>query len=1284
MKQKLLSLIVIPKRYAFLRLAFMLCVVLVGMSLNKTNATNLINENFQNWTAVAAWPGTTTVYYQTIAIGQVSFNSCGVFPTKAASGTGTTGTIAIRPSTALSTLTFPALSSCGTVEIRTKAYTTSPSTMKLQKSSDGANWTDVATITSYVTATTQIFTINQTTTTYIRFTGLSNATDLHDLIVTDYVQATTITASNYTATGMTLSWINGSLTSRAVFVKESEGTITNPVNGTSYTASSDWSSKGDQLGSSGFYCVYNGTGNSVAMSNLTPNKTYVVQVFEYSGSGATSTYLTTTMPNNPNSISLSSASPTISAASAVTVDAPFDVTFTDDPTWRAAITSITVNGNALAGGYSVNTGNITFTPSGSSLLQSSGTKVITVTATGYSDAAFSQVIGVGVATKLGIKTPLAAPTANGLVLATQPAIYIQDQYGNTTTSTASVTASVGSGTWVLGGTKTFAAISGTVTFTDLTASSGAAVIGASITYTSGSLTSVSSATFDIPAVVEPTAYPTNLTVGTVTSQSVQLTWTNVSGVSGYLIKGSNVSYESITAPVDGVAEIDGTLTKNVTGNYTLSLLPDGITYYFKVFPYNGTGSYINYKTDGSVPQATATTPSTTVYYSKADGLDPRELTSWTINSDGSGSNPTNFTSGEVFVVQAGHNMITVAETAGAWGLYGFNSKIWIKDGGTVTANNTVNMAAGMSTLKIDNGGKFIANFTTLASNSIFRGSEILAPLSTIVLKKVNTPYSEPIYTGVDLPFGNLELDLGSARAEDWTGYTNLCAGNLTITSGDFSLTGTSATFNVAGDIAINGGSLSVPNLTVSSGKVLNIAADKTLTVSNALTNNGTVNLLSSGSGTATILTTGTVSAGTYNVNQALTSYRSWYMSSPVSNATPDGMNRIKYYNEADNTWSTLYDVVNIPYGANSFTAAKGYLVVPDNDDTNILFSGTLNSGNVNVDLTNNSSTNLTKAGFNLVGNPYPSYLDWTAVYAANSSKLASSTMWYRTKSGSYAFWTVNGESGVGSPTTATKNIPPMQAFWVKAAGANQLSFTNAMRVAAPANNKMLKAPARTNVETSILRLQLSNGENTDETVLYFNDNASNELDAYDSPKKSNEDETISEIYTSLENQQIVINGMKSMPLDQEIALGFLAGSATNFSIKANELTGLANNVKVILKDNITLEETDLTDGVSSYNFTLNSSSANRFALIFRTPSVATQLSAVSDVNFQAYSVNAGQIVLQTKKIETETKQVSIYNSVGQCVISQPLSADVTVINAQFKTGMYVVKVNNVIRKVFVK
>jgi len=214
--------------------------------------------------------------------------------------------------------------------------------------------------------------------------------------------------------------------------------------------------------------------------------------------------------------------PTITGAVSATVDAPFDATFTENATWRAAITGITVGGSALTAGYSTSTaGKITFTPSLSStatLLQTAGVgKSIVVSATGYPTATFTQTISAGAATKLAMKTQPAAPASNGATLATQPAVNIVDQYGNATTSTATVTATVGAGTWTLNGTTSVAGVSGTSTFTDLTATSAAAVTGATISFSATGLTGVTSGTFNIVAPIID--YVNITTLGTAATEN---------------------------------------------------------------------------------------------------------------------------------------------------------------------------------------------------------------------------------------------------------------------------------------------------------------------------------------------------------------------------------------------------------------------------------------------------------------------------------------------------------------------------------------------------------------------------------------------------------------------------------------------------------------------------------------------------------------------------------------------------------------------------------------------
>ena len=198
--------------------------------------------------------------------------------------------------------------------------------------------------------------------------------------------------------------------------------------------------------------------------------------------------------------------PVLTAAVGATVDSPFDITFVDDAVWRTSIISITVNGITLVSGYTISSGAIIFTPSASNptgLLQASGTKTIVVTVSGGYEpltSSVSQTIGVGVTAKLGIKTQPTAPLTNGGLLSTQPAVYIQDQYGNTvTTSTANVVAAVSGGTWTLGGTKTVAGISGVTTYSDLTGTRVGVytATGSTISFTSGALTPIISNSFNI-------------------------------------------------------------------------------------------------------------------------------------------------------------------------------------------------------------------------------------------------------------------------------------------------------------------------------------------------------------------------------------------------------------------------------------------------------------------------------------------------------------------------------------------------------------------------------------------------------------------------------------------------------------------------------------------------------------------------------------------------------------------------------------------------------------------
>ncbi len=113
------------------------------------------------------------------------------------------------------------------------------------------------------------------------------------------------------------------------------------------------------------------------------------------------------------------------------------------------------------------------------------------------------------------------------------------------------------------------------------------------------------------AIYSPESYPTNF-VATVNSMtSISLSWTDaLPAAEAYLIKASDIGFEEISLPLDGIAEMDGAFVKNIGAGveeFTFNGLEPETTYYFSIFPYNGSAEKIKYKTDGDYPQASSKT-----------------------------------------------------------------------------------------------------------------------------------------------------------------------------------------------------------------------------------------------------------------------------------------------------------------------------------------------------------------------------------------------------------------------------------------------------------------------------------------------------------------------------------------------------------------------------------------------------------------------------------------------------------------------------------------------------
>ncbi len=197
--------------------------------------------------------------------------------------------------------------------------------------------------------------------------------------------------------------------------------------------------------------------------------------------------------------------------------------------------------------------------------------------------------------------------------------------------------------------------------------------------------------------------------------------------------------------------------------------------------------------------------------------------------------------------------------------------------------------------------------------------------------------------------------------------------------------------------------------------------------------------------------------------------------------------------EPDTSWVYLLNNDQPPTwltcnGSNIFVPGRGYLISYKDEHPTKVYKGNLNSGPISIQLSKTEGTG-TEFGFNLVGNPYSSSIDW------------KSSGWERSvledSGGGYDIWIwseTNMNYGAYNSASDSDNgtlgvsryIAPTQGFFVKAGQTGELFMDNSVRVHAGAGNWMKSAAANQN--KIIIDLESSEGYGKDEVVVEFGHN----------------------------------------------------------------------------------------------------------------------------------------------------------------------------------------------------
>jgi hypothetical protein len=448
-------------------------------------------------------------------------------------------------------------------------------------------------------------------------------------------------------------------------------------------------------------------------------------------------------------------------------------------------------------------------------------------------------------------------------------------------------------------------------------------------------------------------------------------------------------------------------------------------------------------------------------------------------------------------------------------------------------------------------------------------------------------------------------------------------------------------------------------------------------------------------GPGTLINGGNVTSTNAYVQQYLTgsggttpNTRFWYFASPLTDATSNAIDVITA-NPANKLWSFS----ETTYGSNLTT---GYAPINDNttalaqgmgyvarlgDNKTVQFAGTtLNNGNINITATR-SGTELAKRGYNLIGNPYPSYLDINAAFNNVNTTGLESTIWYRSfnsTSNMMAFDTYNAASGTGislgsNAPALTNYIPPMQAFWVRAStdGVNgNLALTNSMRSHQVGGNKLRSTTADT-VCFEKIRLQITNGKGFDQAFIGMYPQARDSFERYDSHKMFNDNDSIPEIYTFAGKEEVAINGLAPFAGRKEMKLGFKTRKSGRFTIKALELSNLDADTKVILKDNLMNVSQDLTE-TPEYTFTSDAAATTeRFTLTIVKTATILAKSEVFNIDVRALKNGRVEILLESNNKAT----VCVFDLEGKMVHVQDVQSQTCILNKPLNKGAYLVKVS---------
>ncbi|QTD36947.1 T9SS type A sorting domain-containing protein [Polaribacter batillariae] len=389
------------------------------------------------------------------------------------------------------------------------------------------------------------------------------------------------------------------------------------------------------------------------------------------------------------------------------------------------------------------------------------------------------------------------------------------------------------------------------------------------------------------------------------------------------------------------------------------------------------------------------------------------------------------------------------------------------------------------------------------------------------------------------------------------------------------------------------------------------------------------------------------------------------------NSQADPMLRWDYYSIAE---------IEVPTPTEDMLSGKGYTVLPESDpainadgEKGFLgFKGAIATDFVEIGITDNSPPGGTGNAFNLIGNPYPSFIpannaaDATNAFLnVNAAELAEQTFYV---------WDKTTSSYIIKNQMNARYIAPGQAFFVKSkAGGGTVKFTEAMQ-SHQASGTFNKS---NNTEQKIILKVKNKGKEKTTDIYYVKGKTTGFDNGYDSSIFGGFDTSFS-LYTDLvsgnDKKQLGIQTLPNSNYENMIIpVGLKATKDSKITFSAKSLN-LPTGYMVFLEDKLTNAYTRLDAANSEYSVTIDNDVVDNRFFIHTTTSSVLNTNNNKDLNnisiFKASNSN-----LKITGLSALKSNVSLFNVLGKQVFTSTFDGNLnnTIALPNLAKGVYIVK-----------